>query len=151
MSQVRLFEDDTILYRKIQSQSETNIFQENVDHLEGESRLSSSAPSVAEFSERLRRRPRTPVWSWRKTSTGDPTTIPPQLLERDQRVRLSKPVRESITVQTKCYKGIARPVLEYASSVRDPRQKHLQDKLEMVQRKSSAVPPVPLPCRANKL
>ena len=59
MSQVRLFEDDTILYRKIQSQSETNIFQENVDHLEGESRLSSSAPSVAEFSERLRRRPRT--------------------------------------------------------------------------------------------
>ena len=58
---------------------------------------------------------------------------------------------ESITVQTKCYKGIVRPVLEDAASVQDPFQKHLQDKLEMVQRKGSAVPPVPLPCRVNKL
>ena len=39
-------------------------------------------------------------------------------------------------VQTKCYKGIVTPVLEYAAPVWDPHQKHLQDKQEMVERRS---------------
>ena len=39
-------------------------------------------------------------------------------------------------VQRKCYKGIVRPILEYAAPVWDLHPKRLQDKLEMVQRRS---------------
>ena len=41
------------------------------------------------------------------------------------------------SVQTKCFKTLVRPVLEYSSSVWDPPQKYLSDSLEMVQRRSA--------------
>ena len=39
--------------------------------------------------------------------------------------------------QTKCYKTLVRPVLEYSSSVWDPSQQYLSDSLELVQRRSA--------------
>ena len=41
------------------------------------------------------------------------------------------------SIQTKCYKTLVRPVLEYSSSVWDPPQQYLSDRLEMVQRRSA--------------
>ena len=40
-------------------------------------------------------------------------------------------------VMTHCYKGIVRPILEYASPVWDPSFQNLQDELEYVQRRSA--------------
>ena len=41
------------------------------------------------------------------------------------------------SVQTKCFKTLVRPVLNYSSSVWDPPQQYLSDNLEMVQRRSA--------------
>ena len=40
-----------------------------------------------------------------------------------------------LAVQTHCYNGLMRPVLEYASVVWDPNQQRLKSTLEMVQRR----------------
>ena len=40
-------------------------------------------------------------------------------------------------VMTHCYKGIVRPILEYASPIWDPSFQNLQDELEFVQRRSA--------------
>ena len=40
-------------------------------------------------------------------------------------------------VITHCYKGIVRPIMEYASPIWDPSFQNLQDELEFVQRRSA--------------
>ena len=40
-------------------------------------------------------------------------------------------------VVTHCYKGLVRPIMEYASPFWDPSAKTLQDELEIVQRRSA--------------
>jgi len=41
------------------------------------------------------------------------------------------------SVQTHCYKAMARPIMEYASIVWDPNQENLKSTLEMVQRRAA--------------
>ncbi|XP_076458552.1 uncharacterized protein LOC143292249 [Babylonia areolata] len=41
------------------------------------------------------------------------------------------------TTQTTCYKGLVRPILEYAAPVWDPPQQYLTTNLEIVQRRSA--------------
>jgi hypothetical protein len=158
-STVRLFADDTALYRRIRTLADSHILQQDLEQLEQWERrwqMSFNAKKCHVLTVTRKRKP---------VSTS--YTLHGEVLQQVDKakylgVELTKDLHwgahiQAITakanktsafvyrnlrgcphpVQNQCYKGLVRPVLEYAAPIWDPHQQHLSDSLEMVQRRSA--------------
>ena len=158
-SVVRLFADDTIVYRSIRSENDSYALQEDLGKLElweGTWQMGFNVDKCSILTI-----------SKRKRQICHAYTLHQQPLERVQSARylgveiahdlswrrhveaiVAKANRASAfvtrnlqgcpdKVQVHCFKGLVRPVLEYASSVWDPHQRYLIDSLESVQRRTA--------------
>ena len=158
-SSVRLFADDTALYRAIKIQQDTLILQENLDTLERWETEWQMAFNV-EKCHLLR------VTKKKKPINSTYTLHGQNLTQVDSAKYLGVEISKDLhwgnhinaiaskanrtsayvyrnicgcphSIHTACYKSLIRPTLEYASPVWDPHQKYLTDSLEKVQRRSA--------------
>ena len=158
-STVRLFADDTILYRQIKTSIDPAILQQDLDQLQvwektWQMQFNASKCHVLSVSKK-------------KETTRTSYSIHGEILQNVDSakylgIEISKDLSwkkhiNSITnkanktsaflyrnlrscprrTQTTCYKTIARPLLEYASPVWDPPQEYLAQDLEKVQRRAA--------------
>ena len=158
-STVRLFADDTILYRAIHSKADASILQHDLEKLEkweNDWQMSFNASKCHVLSVTKKRKAQSNTYtlhgenlqhvasakylgveltkdlSWKKhidsaTSKANKTSA---FIYRNLRGCPHK-------TQSQCYKGLVRPILEYASPIWDPPQQYLSDNLEKVQRRSA--------------
>ncbi len=158
-STVRLFADDTILYRPIITAADTDILQSDINKLslwEKTWQMGFNVEKCNALTVTLRKKPivRNYVlnghmlervhsakylglmltsnmnWSKHIKATTAKANKTSAFVHRNLK---GCPTR----VHTQCFKTLVRPVLEYASSVWSPHQKELVHDLEMVQRRAA--------------
>ena len=156
-SQIRLFADDTILYREISDSADTAALQSDLYRLECWEKKWLLAFNVCKCVQL--------TISKKRTLTHCDYRLHGALLKKvDEAIYLGLRLNGKLhwgahinaivakankvgafvlrnlgrcprTVQVKCYKSLVRPILEYAAVVWHPHQKFLTDKIEMVQRR----------------
>lgn len=158
-AQVRLFADDTILYHQIRNESDTHQLQQDLDKL-GEWETKWQMKFNIDKCHIL-------TISKKKKPTIVDYKLHGQVLQRVSSakylgVELTKDLHWGahiqtsaskankisafvyrnirgcpINVHTNCYKGLVRPIMEYAATVWDPHQQVLSNSLEKVQRRAA--------------
>ena len=158
-SKVRLFADDTILYRAIRNQLDCQYLQKDLLKLEKWEKtwqMDFNASKCHVLSISRKKKPITASYYLHGEQLQQVTSAKYLGVELTNDLSWNNHI-SSITakahktsafihrnlrgcphsIQTKCYKTLVRPVLEYSSSVWDPPQQYLSDRLEMVQRRSA--------------
>ena len=157
-TRIRLFADDSILYRSIKSCNDSSILQKDLDKLQEwesewkmefhpqkckviqitnkRSPLSKNYTIHGETLEKVPKADYLGVTLDNKMSWDDHV----DKVCRNANNKLSFLRRNLSTcpkdVKEKCYKTYVRPILEYAATVWDPKTKKCNDKIESVQRRA---------------
>ena len=158
-SNVRLFADDTILYNSIRNENDTLILQEDLNALEkweGKWQMSFNVSKCHLLTVTRKTNPLQHQYTLHgqklekvKTAKYLGVELADNLNWKDHVHATAKKANRTSAfvyrnlkgcptdVQLHCYKGLVRPVLEYASPVWDPHQQTLIDTLEAVQKRSA--------------
>ena len=158
-SKVRLFADDTILYRQINSPSDCRILQRDLQQLEFWEQtwqMDFNASKCHVLSVSKKKKPIVSTYILHGEQLQQVNSAKYLGVEISQDLSWSKHINNITSkanktsafvhrnlrgcphqVQAKCYKTLVRPVLEYSSSVWDPSQQCLITNLEMVQRRAA--------------
>ena len=158
-SNIRLFADDTILYRAIKSRNDQLILQDDLDalgewELKWQMEFNVTKCHVLSVTDKLK--PRPPSYSLHGQKLEEVKSAKYLGVELTSHLNWSSHVSNTTAkanktsafvyrnlkgcptpVQTHCYKSLVRPVMEYASPVWDPHQGYLSDMLENVQKRSA--------------
>ena len=158
-STVRLFADDTIIYRSISSDADCAILQKDLNALdawsvEWQMEFHPSKCNVIHITRA--RRPRETSYSIYGTALASVSSVKYLGVEITPDVRWNKHIRStrnkasgtlsflqrnlrisSTEVKTRAYQSFVRPRLEFASAVWDPHTKANIDCIEMVQRRAA--------------
>ncbi len=158
-SNVRLFADDTIVYRPITTPADTDLLQSDIDKLgswEKTWQMGFNVEKCNSLTVTLRKKPIVQHYVLNNKSLERVSSAKYLGVTLTSNLNWAKHVK-AITakanktsafvyrnlkgcpakVHTTCYKTLVRPVLEYASSVWSPHQKNLIQDLEMVQRRAA--------------
>ena len=157
-SKVRLFADDTVLYNFITDQSSSAVLQQDLRALERWEETWQMEFNVTKchvMSITNKRKPAPPSYTLHGHTMKQVSSAAYLGVELTDKLHWGKHVHAVAAkanrtsafiyrnlkgcptrVQTHCYKGLVRPVLEYAAPVWDPYQQSLCDTLEAVQRRS---------------
>ena len=158
-STVRLFADDTMLYRAIRTQADTSILQEDLNQLEAwesEWQMSFNASKCHVLTITKKRKPLTATYTLHGEDLSAVDSAKYLGVELSKDLHWGKHIH-SVTakanttsafiyrnlrgcphkIQSTCYKGLVRPLLEYAAPIWDPHQQFLCNEIEMVQRRSA--------------
>ena len=158
-STVRLFADDTALYKKIASQSDADSLQEDLNTLQRweerwQMRFNVSKCHVLSVTNKLN--PIQSAYSLHQQPLERVNSAKYLGVEISSNLNWGKHVEAisartnqtsafiyrnlrgcPVSAHTHCYKSLARPLLEYASTVWDPHQTNHINSLEMVQRRAA--------------
>ena len=152
---VRLFVDDTILYRPVRNQSDVDELQEELkrlETLENTWQMEFNVSKCHVLSVTNKKKPITPKYDLYGHTLEQVHNAEYLGMELDEKMKWtthvnaisSKANRTSAfiyrnlkgcptDIQAHCYKTLARPLLEYSSPVWDPHQQKLVNTLEMAQ------------------
>ena len=156
---VKLFADDTMLYRAIKSALDTRILQEDLSRLETwetKWQMSFNASKCLVLSITKKKKPISHDYQLHGETLQNVDSAKYLGVELTKNLSWGKHV-QSITnkanktsafvyrnlrgsprsVQSACYKTLVRPTLEYASPVWDPHQQNLTTDIEKVQRRAA--------------
>ena len=158
-ARVRLFADDTILYQNIRSDDDPKLLQKDLDTLETWEKTWQMSFNVSKCHVLTVTNKKSPTQYQYKLHNQNLESvksakylgveISDTLNWKDHvHITAKKANRTSAfvyrnlkgcpsDVQLHCYKGLVRPVLDYASPVWDPHQQTLIDTLESVQKKAA--------------
>jgi hypothetical protein len=158
-SKIRLFADDTILYRAIRSRNDQCLLQKDLDALgewERKWLMEFNVTKCHVLSVTDKQKPLPPTYTLHGHTLEEVKSAKYLGVELTSHInwknhvtnitakanRTSAFVYRNLkgcptSVQTHCYKGLVRPVMEYASPVWDPHQEYLRDMLENVQKRSA--------------
>jgi hypothetical protein len=158
-STVRLFADDTILYRKIQNHNDAALLQQDLEELERWERdwqMLFNADKCFVLPVTRKHNPIKSTYSLHnqnleevKSSKYLGVELTKTLNWGDHVAAVCEKANNTSafiarnlqacppTVQAACYKSLVRPTLEYACPVWDPHQEELISDLEMIQRRSA--------------
>ena len=158
-SKIRLFADDTILYKIIRNPTDQECLQEDLDTLgqwekKWQMQFNVNKCPVLSVTNKLNRIP--PNYTLHGHSLEEVQSAKYLGVEISSSLNWSKHVSSitakanqtggfvyrnlkgcPTTVQTHCYKALVRPKMEYASPVWDPHQEYLCDMLENIQKRSA--------------
>ena len=158
-SKLRLFADDTILYRSIRNSTDTRILQEDLERLqawEQQWQMEFNVNKCHVLSVTNKKKPHPPNYHLHGHRLEEVDSAKYLGVELTKKLSWGKHVNNTAakvnktsaficrnlkgcptSVQTHCYKALARPVAEYASPVWDPHcQTHI-DALESSQRRAA--------------
>lgn len=156
---IRLYADDTILYRKIHSSEDTKQLNHDLKQLEaweGDARMEFNAGKCEKITVSRKRRPLTGQYTLHEhtlnevqqtkylgvTITSDLrwnshiNSIVNKANSRLGFLRRNLQVRQQ-RMKSMAYKSLVRPLLEYASAIWSPAAEGLKHQVEMVQRRAA--------------
>ena len=158
-SKVRLFADDTIVYRTIRNQQDAEILQEDLKRLEEWEHQWQMDFNVAKchvLSVTNKMKPREPKYDLHGHTLEQVSNAKYLGIEINEKLSWNTHI-DGITakanrtaayihrnlkgcprkIQTQCYKTVVRPILEYSSPIWDPHPQDQIRQLEMVQRRAA--------------
>jgi hypothetical protein len=158
-STVRLFADDTILYRKIQNHNDATLLQKDLKELEkweSDWQMLFNADKCFVLPVTRKHNPIETTYSLHNQNLEEVTSSKYLGVELTKSLNWGTHVATVCekadntsafisrnlqgcppSLQAACYKSLVRPTLEYASPVWDPHQEELIGDLEMIQRRSA--------------
>jgi hypothetical protein len=158
-AKVRLFADDTILYQRIKTQQDSASLQDDLTTLEKWEETWQMEFNVAKchvLSVTNKKKPIPPNYTLHGHTLEQVDSAKYLGVEITEKLHWGKHVHSiaakanqtsafvyrnlkgcPTAVQSHCFKGLVRPVLEFASPVWDPFQQGLSDALELVQRRAA--------------
>ena len=158
-STVKLFADDTMLYRAIKAALDTRILQDDLsrlEHWESKWQMSFNASKCLVLSVTKKKKPTVHDYQLHGETLQNVDSAKYLGVELTKNLSWGKHVQSITnkanktsafvyrnlrgsprTVQTACYKTLVRPTLEYASPVWDPHQQNLTNDIEKVQRRAA--------------
>ena len=158
-STVRLFADDTTLYRAIRSRADATILQDDLVQLEQWERdwqMSFNVTKCHVLTVTKKRQPIEQLYTLHGETLERVDSAKYLGVELSKDLNWAKHVHSISSkanktsafvqrnlrgcphpIQTTCYKTLVRPLVEYAAPVWDPHQQYLSSTLEMVQRRSA--------------
>ena len=158
-AKVRLFADDTILYRHIRDSNDTHALQQDLERLqtwEATWQMEFNVSKCHVLSVTMKKKPTQPNYHLHGQKLEQVDSAKYLGVEITSKLHWGKHIHQTAAkanrtsgficrnlkgcptpVQSHCYKALVRPILDYASPVWDPYQQDLIDTLEATQRRTA--------------